>query len=120
MKFLCLLWLHLSTVRKKTCQHVLPSDSCKLSKEEKGEECDFMTEVSEEYSKCDVIPWMFSACDVKNIQWNRLSSTDFLQLSSTNIYKNLLINHNATLKFMLVSLHVEGVVCYFVFICTKV
>lgn len=54
MKFLCLIQSHLSTVRKKPCTHVLPSDSCKLSKEEKGEECDFKTEVSEEYCKCDV------------------------------------------------------------------
>ncbi|XP_048054757.1 tumor necrosis factor receptor superfamily member 18 [Megalobrama amblycephala] len=41
-------------LRKKPCRHVLPSDSCKLSKEEKGEECDFKTEVSEEYSKSDI------------------------------------------------------------------
>lgn len=120
MKFLCLTWSHLSTGRKK---YVMPSDtrSCKLSKEEMGEKCDFKTE--EENSKCDVdsIPWMFSVCDVKNIQWNRLCSTDWIAFAIQHLWKLFILcqdePHNATLKLIsVVSLHVEGVVYYSVLI----
>lgn len=71
-----------------------------------------------------VISTAFLECS-PHVMWRTSNETDFLQPTGLhlqyNICKKLLMNHNAALKFMLlVSLHVEGVVCYFIFICTKV